>query len=84
MSKELNAIHIYSKNILEEGNRDEMTDVIYDTLFQNTQYPQFDINKTTPLSDDAYEEHQSVDKKKGIIKFGYCGHEYKLTCELIK
>ena len=84
MDRFLDAIHTYSKDALNKGNRDEMTAIIYDTLFQNTQYPQFDIEKTTPLPDDVYESHQSVDQGKGIIRFGYCGHEYKLTCKLIK
>ena len=73
-----------SKEKLKKGNRKEMTDVIYDTLVGNTQFPQFDYAKTTPISDRCYETHSEVDGMIGMIRFGYMGHEYKLTCELVK
>lgn len=71
----------------------EITDIIYDTLFGNTQYPQFDIDEVTPLysiygEDDNYDESdiptQEVDAKKGIIRFGYMGAEFEVTVKQLK
>lgn len=54
------------------GSVKEMSNVIFDTLFNNTQYPQFDFSKV---------ENQEVDANKGQIVFDYMGHEYKITVE---
>jgi hypothetical protein len=57
---------------LGRGSVKEMSNVIFDTLFNNTQYPQFDFSKV---------ENQEVDANKGQIVFDYMGHEYKITVE---
>ena len=57
---------------LGRGSAKEMSNVIFDTLFNNTQYPQFDFDKV---------ENQEVDANKGQIVFDYMGHEYKITIE---
>lgn len=57
---------------LGKGSAKEMSNVIFDTLFNNTQYPQFDFSKV---------ENQEVDANKGQIVFDYMGHEYKITVE---
>ena len=71
---------------------DEMTNIIYDTLFENTQYEQFDMNLVTGLfseygDDDNYTEDdiptQEVDARKGIIRFGYDGSEFEVTVRKI-
>lgn len=65
----------------------EMTDIIYDTLFGNTQYPQFDMDRLTPLDyiygeDPNYDESdiptQEVEANRGIIRFGYDGDEFEI------
>lgn len=70
----------------------EITDIIYDTLFQNTQYEQFDLNAVTPLyseygDDDNYTEAdiptQEVDAHKGVIRFGYKGQEFEVLVRKI-
>ena len=66
----------------------DMTNIIYDTLFQNTQYLQFDPDLVTPLyseygGDDNYTEEdiptQEVDAPKCVIRFGYMGKEFEVT-----
>ena len=57
---------------LTNGSTKEMSNVIFDTLFGNTHYPQFDFSKV---------ENQEVDANKGQIVFDYMGHEYKITIE---
>lgn len=57
---------------LSNGSTKEMSNVIFDTLFGNTHYPQFDFSKV---------ENQEVDANKGQIVFDYMGHEYKITIE---
>ena len=67
---------------------EDMSNIIYDTLFQNTQYWQFDPDHVTPLfseygADDNYTEDdmptQEVDARKGIIRFGYDVQEFEIT-----
>jgi hypothetical protein len=70
-----------SNEKLTTGDKAEMTDVIFDTLMENTRFPQFDTNKITLIDD--YTEGE-CDAKKGIIRFGYMGHEYKINIELVK
>ena len=66
----------------------EMSDILYDTLFGNTQYPQFDTALLTPLysrygeETTDYDIHE-VDARKGIIRFGYAGKEFELTVKEI-
>ena len=70
----------------------EMTDIIYDTLFENTQYEVFDITRVTELSDYAADENysdgeiptQEVDASKGLIRFGYDGNEFELTVRKVQ
>lgn len=38
-------------------NREEITNIIYDTLFGNTQYEQFDLDEVTPI----YSEYEDDD-----------------------
>lgn len=61
-----------TEDALTNGSTKEMSNVIFDTLFGNTQYPQFDFSKV---------ENQEVDANKGQIVFDYMGHEYKITIE---
>lgn len=44
--------------------------VIYDTLFRNTEYEQFNINN----SNDQY-----IDMREGEIRFDYYGNNYCLS-----
>lgn len=81
MDRYLKAIHEFSKEKLKEGSVPEMGAIIYDTLFGNTQYPQFDTDKLTPLPDDVYENTQEINTTTGVIRFGYCGHTYKVLIE---
>lgn len=67
---------------LLNGDASEMTDIIFDTLFGNTQFPQFDIDKTSPI--DEYGNCQACERRRKYIRFGYCGHEYKLEIKLVK
>ena len=71
----------------------EMSDIIYDTLFGNTQFPQFDYNQVTPIyslygDDDNYDESdiptQEVDASAGIIRFGYQGTEFEVTVREVR
>lgn len=84
MDKHLQAIHEFSKAKLKEGSVQEMGAVLYDTLFGNTQYPQFELDKLTALPDDVYENTQEINTTTGVIRFGYCGHEYKVNIELVQ
>ena len=74
-------------------NVQEMSDIIYDTLFGNTQFPQFDYNQVTPIyslygDDDNYDESdiptQEVDSSAGIIRFGYHGTEFEVTVREVR
>jgi len=67
---------------LLKGDASEMTDIIFDTLFGNTHYPQFDINKTTPIDEQG--DCQACDGRRQYIRFGYCGHEYRMDIKLVK
>ena len=71
----------------------EMSNIIYDTLFANTEFTQFDPDEVTPIyslygDDDNYDESdiptQEVDPSKGIIRFGYQGKEFEITVRKIK
>jgi hypothetical protein len=53
-------------------NAKELTDIIYDTLMQNTQFPQLDL---------ADVEFQEVDASLGRILFEYQGSSYQLTIQ---
>lgn len=61
-----------TNDTLSGGSAKEMSNVIFDTLFNNTQHPQFDFNNV---------ENQEVDANKGQIVFDYMGHEYRITVE---
>lgn len=73
------AIKDNSATFTSHGSAGEMTDIIFDTLFGNTQFPQFDLDKLTPIYDDVTQE---VNRKAKTIEFGYDGHTYKINVEL--
>ena len=50
----------------------ELTNVIYDTLMQNTQHPQFNLECV---------DCSEVNAGYGIITFEYDGAEYQLTVQ---
>ena len=77
----LTQIHSESEPKLHKGDAAEMTDIIYDTLFRNTQYPQFDINKLTPIDDLG--DCQVCNGRRQYIEFGYCGHKYRMEIKLV-
>ena len=77
----LSKIHSESKPKLLKGDAAEMTDIIYDTLFKNTQYPQFNIDKLTPINDLG--DCQACDGRRQYIEFGYCGHKYRMEIKLV-
>ena len=80
--KLLEQIRNESEPKLLKGDASEMTDIIYDTLFGNTQFPQFNIDKTTPI--DEYGDCQACDGRRQYIRFGYCGHEYRMEIKLVQ
>ena len=80
--KLLEEIKSESKLKLLKGDASEMTDIIFDTLFGNTRYPQFDIDKTTPIDEQG--DCQACDGRRQYIRFGYCGHEYRMEIKLVK
>lgn len=71
-----------SNEKLTTGDKAEMTNVIFDTLMGSTRYPQFDTDKLTSIDEDN--NTGECDAKKGMIRFGYMGHEYKINIELVK
>ena len=64
-----------SNDKLHNGSSEEMSNIIYDTLFQNTQYPQFNFEEC-----DDFE----VDARKNIISFNYRGHRYQVKVSLLE
>lgn len=70
-----------SESKLLKGDACEMTDIIFDTLFGNEQFPQFDMEKLTPIDDLG--STQACDGRRKYIRFGYCGHEYKMEINLV-
>lgn len=78
----LQQIHNESKPKLLKGDATEMTDIIYDTLFGNTRFPQFDTENMTPIDD--YGDCQECDGRQKYIRFGYLGHEYRIKIELVQ
>ncbi len=81
MDKLIQQIFEENERKLRDGNQKEMTDVIYDTLMGCTRYPQFDTEKVTEFERGVTSE---TDSKNGVIRFGYMGHEYKVSVELVK
>ncbi len=59
-----------SEKLLQEKHNNEMLNVIYDTLFQNTQFPQFNPDKV---------DFQEIDNATNIITFVYNGQMYELN-----
>lgn len=62
---------------LNEGDqtiidREEVTNIIYDTLMSNKQHPQFDLKKV---------KRQEVNAGKGRITFSYAGNNYMVRVE---
>lgn len=82
MNVTLEEIRKESEEKLTKGSAEEMTDIIFDTLFQNTRFPQLDIEKLTKIkhTGDCHE----VNNNKKEITFGYCNHIYRVNVELIK
>lgn len=60
------------KHITGKMDNNEMINIIYDTLMNNKQYPQFNSN----LVNDCY-----IDNDKNRIFFTYNGKAYYLTME---
>jgi len=71
-----------SSSKLSSGDSKEMSDIIFDTLFGNTQFPQFDPDLCTEI-DDETGDTQYVDRGKSEIVFGYMGHVYKVKVSCI-
>ena len=71
-----------SSSRLSSGDSKEMSDIIFDTLFGNTQFPQFDPDLCTEI-DDETGDTQYVDRGKSEIVFGYMGHVYKVKVSCI-
>ena len=82
MREELIKIAKESKENLRKGSAEEMTDLIFDTLFQNTDYPQFNIDDITVFEKES-EIEQECNRNKKEITFGYKNHTYKINIELI-
>ena len=61
--------HDYNKQ-LKDGSSWEMTSLIYDTLFNNIDYPQLDIKLVGETECDLKNRH---------ISFEYMGHQYGLS-----
>jgi hypothetical protein len=68
-------IHEICNTNLECGSSEEMTHVIYDTLFQNVDYPQFDVDGA---------ESQECNAPHKQITFVYKGHKYLMSIEMIE
>lgn len=71
-----------SDKTLSKGSAEEISDIIYDTLFGNTQFPQFDLDLLSEIDEQG--TTQEVNRKEKRIVFGYLGHVYKLNVEQIK
>ena len=83
MSKELIKIAKESKENLRKGSAEEMTDLIFDTLFGNIDFPQFNIDNVTIFEKES-DTSQEVNRNKKEITFGYMKHTYKIKVELIQ
>ena len=70
-----NTIFELCEENLLKGSAEEMIDVIYDTLMENVNYPQFNFDEV---------EEQECDRKNNAITFMYKGHSYKISIELIE
>lgn len=81
MSIALDKIKRESEEKLNKGSAEEMSDMIFDTLFQNTHFPQLDMKKMTEINDMG--DCQEVNRGKKEITFGYCGHIYRVNVEMI-
>ena len=55
---------------LQEGSSWEMTNLIYDTLFENKQFPQFNV---------SHVEETECDAKNRYISFEYMGYQYGIS-----
>ncbi len=55
--------------------KQEITDIVYDTLMQNRQHLQLALNRV---------ENQEVDAKGGLIMFEYCGTAVKIDISIRK
>ena len=71
-----------SSSKLSSGDSKEMSDIIFDTLFGNIQFPQFDPDLCTEI-DDETGDTQYVDRGKSEIVFGYMDHVYKIKVSCI-
>ena len=70
MSIAIDQIKRESEEKLNKGSAEEMSDMIFDTLFQNTHFPQLDMEKLTEINDMG--DCQEVNRNKKEITFGYC------------
>ena len=64
-----NEIDFDNSKLLAEGSSKEMTSLIYDTLFRNIEYPQFDMDQVGLTACDPSNRH---------ISFEYMGHQYEV------
>lgn len=64
-----------SEERLANGSAEELSNILYDTIFKNTQFPQLNI--------DEIEDH-GVDANKKLITFEYKGHKYELNISLLE
>ncbi len=60
---------VYSTD-LRKKNNEEIADIIYDTLMENSQHKQFSLGKVGCAF---------IDRNKSIIRFTYGKHTYDLT-----
>lgn len=81
MTESYEAIAKTSLKQLKKGSAEEMSDVLFDTLFGNTKFPQFNLDNLSEIYEGVQHE---VDRKKKIIEFGYLGHHYRINIELVK
>ena len=75
MNPAIEQIHSDSGILLQEGSSSEMTNLIYDTLMGNHDYPKFDATQV---------DEQECDATNNCITFVYLGHQYKISVTRIQ
>lgn len=58
---------------MTDENTNELANIVYDTLMQNTQFPQLSL---------ADVDFQELNASQGVIRFEYKGVSYRLTLQL--
>lgn len=64
-----------TESSIKTGSAKAMSNIIFDTLFENMDYPQFYL--------DHIEGNAHLDDKKGLIWFTYAGHEYEIEVRMV-